>query len=224
MSIQIWQSFHRTGAAAAFDAEAADRDYARDLQARAAIAEARETAEQLDDAQRAAIEADIAQRRMQLAREVPAAPREWRRAPSRGLADEVSPPAAFEASLEEIVARRINVAGAQNAADRQADRAFLIEVVGQAIGEALGEALEEVHKRIDQLEHELLLARGLLHEHGLAVRSLLPDPADDYAPRTPHVLARAGSRTLTERAANRNWPSSDSTPWFSQPFFNADDT
>ena len=107
--------------------------------------------------------------------------------------------------------RRIDAAGLQIEADRQADRTFLIEVIGQAIGEAL----EEVHARIDELEHDLLGARGLLHEHSLAVRAMLPDPSDDYAPRLPRVRVKAGSRKITDRMPNRvPLKSEASMPWF----------
>jgi hypothetical protein len=196
---------------ARFDADAFDRERQRAAAAGATLAEAYALIQQAD-AQRAEIEADIAQRRTRLA---VAAPRRQAAPP-----EETPAPGAYERALEETIQRRIGAAGVQTDAARLAEREFIIEVVGQAIGEAL----EEVHKRIDQLEHDNLQLRGMLHEHDLAVRSLLPDPADEYAPRTPSVLARAGSRTLTERTANRSYPSDEAAPWFGQPYFTDGDT
>jgi hypothetical protein len=179
---------------ARFDEAAFDRERERIAAAQATLAEARELVEQFEK-QRPDIEADM-QRRTELAR-FSAAPQEWRRDPSRGLADDVSPPA-------------------------DCDRTFPIETIGSVLAEMM-EAVEVMDKRIDRLEQDLLLARGLLHEHSLAVRSLLPDPHDLLSAKMPLVLARAGSRHPKERATNRSWPATDSVPWFSQPFFNDDD-
>lgn len=207
---EVWQPFHRTGAVAPFDADAADREYERTVAARATIAEARELVEQFEK-QRPDIMTDIAERRARLPLEPIEAP--------TAMPEATTAPGAYERALEETIQRRIDTAGVQTDAARLAEREFMIAAVGQA----LGEALEEVHKRIDQLEHDNLQMRGMLHEHGLAVRSLLPDPHDLLSAKTPLVLARAGSRDVKERAPNRSYPSSNSAPWFSQPYFNADD-
>jgi hypothetical protein len=188
-----------------FDVDAFDRDRARSVAAQAAIAESRERVEQFE-AERPDILADM-QRRAQLALDEPIT------APA-AMPEEAAPAPASQyenALVEEIIERRIAEA-------RENERQFLVAVMA----EALAETVEVAHKRIDQLEHDLLQTRGLLHENALSIRSLLPDPLDDYAARTLHVLARAGSRTLTERAANRSYPSSDSVPWFGQAYFTDD--
>ena len=137
---------------------------------------------ELHEAERGALEADIARRRAQLGIAEISFP--------AAMPEAAPEPGAYECALEETIRRRIDAAGVQTDAARLAEREFIIAVVGQAIGEAL----EEVHQRIDRLEHDNLQMRGMLHEHGLAVRPLLPDPADEYAPRTPGVLARAASQ------------------------------
>ena len=130
--------------------------------------------------------------------------------PARGL---LTAPSSVR--LRKSFSAEIDAASAQTDGARLAEREFLV-----AASPGARRGAEEIHKRIDRLEHDNLQMRGLLHQHSLITRSLLPDPADEYAPRTPRVLARAGSRTLTERAANRVWPPSQSVPWFSEPYFN----
>jgi hypothetical protein len=186
-----------------FDVDAFDRDRARSVAAQAAIAEARERVEQFE-AERPDILADM-QRRAQLALDEPLAPAT---APKE---QEATEPGAHERALEEIIQRRLDAAGVQAEATRQAEHEFMIAVMG----EALGEATDVLHKRIDQLEHDLLSARGLLHENNLAVRAMVPPADDDYAPRLPRVRIKCGSRKVVDRMPNRVPLTHEaSTPWF----------
>ena len=60
----------------------------------------------------------------------------------------------------------------------------------------------------------------LLERHGLAIRALLPDPADDLAPRLPRVRVKASSRDVTQRMPNRVFPLDKATPWFNDDVTN----
>ena len=171
----------------------------RDAAVMLALADARATAEE-HEAKRADIEADIARRQTQLAIEAI----ETTPAPRRARAPSPEP------DREQRRAAAVPIE-ADREADREAMREFMVEVVGMA----LGQQARVLHERIDALETDLLAARGLLHENGLAIKGMLPDPADDLAPRLPRVRVRAGSRKVTDRMPNRvGSPRDDTTPWF----------